>query len=179
MRSIIINSAIVSFLLLQFACKQEVKKDSTPLIKEKFNAESLTLKEKDSTKKVRGQLLYMPIYSNVPYHERGKKYDLSAFVAIHNTDLEHPIKVTRVLFFDNDGNLVGNYLKKDTFIHALGATNFFISEKDQSGTGANFLVEWVSDTLVNEPLVETVMLGLTAGQGISFSSVGKIIREKK
>jgi hypothetical protein len=144
-----------------------------------FNANSLIVKEDSSTKKVRGQVIYLPIYSNIPYKESGRKYDLSAFVAIHNTDLTNKMTITKVFFFDNDGKPVSNYLERDSTIQPLGSTNFFIPESDKSGTGANFIVEWVSDTLINEPLIESVMLGLSSGQGVSFSSTGKIIRESK
>ena len=144
-----------------------------------FDQKSLILKENCDTKKLRGQVLYIPAYSNVPYHKQSKRFDLSAFVAIHNTDLNHPIRITKVLFFNNDGKLVANYLPKPVSLQPLGSTNYFIPEKDQSGTGANFLVEWISDIPVNEPLIESVMLGLTHGQGVSFSSTGKVIREMK
>ncbi len=152
-----------------------VSKPQAPLA---FDATTLKSQPEHDVKKVRGQLLYMPIYSNVPYYKPNETYNLSGFVAIHNTDLNHPIKLTKVLFFNNDGQLMADYLKADTLIHALGAGNYFIPESDQSGTGANFLIEWMADTLVNEPLIETVMLG-TGHQGISFLSQGKIIRELK
>ncbi|WP_243348515.1 DUF3124 domain-containing protein [Parabacteroides sp. FAFU027] len=144
-----------------------------------FDPKSLIIKENSDAKKLRGQVLYIPVYSNVPYHKQSKQFDLSAFVAIHNTDLNHPIRITKVLFFNNDGKLVANYLPKPVNVQPLGSTNYFIPEKDQSGTGANFLVEWMSDIPVNEPLIESVMLGLTHGQGVSFSSTGKVIREMK
>jgi len=121
----------------------------------------------------------LPIYSNIPYVEHDRKFDLSAFVAIHNTDFKNSIKIIKVLFFDNDGKLVENYLSKEAIIHPLGATNFFVPERDQSGTGANFIIEWVSDSLVNEPLIESVSVGLSNGQGVSFLSNGKILRESK
>jgi len=89
------------------------------------------------------------------------------------------MKITRILFFDNDGKLVRNYLSNDLTLQPLGATNFQVPEKDQSGTGANFIVEWISDSLINEPLIESVMIGLTNGQGVSFLSPGKIVREQK
>lgn len=179
MRKIITASLFISLLGI-FACNSNAPlADSNKQNTLNFNENILLLKENNHTKKVRGQLLYMPIYSNVPYKEFDRKFDLSAFVAIHNTDLKHSIRITKVMFFNNDGKMVADYLPKDTTLNALAATNFFIPERDQSGTGANFLVEWVSDTLVNEPLIETVMLGLASGQGISFSSPGKVIRELK
>jgi hypothetical protein len=180
MKIVLQKLVILMCVLFVISCKQTINKNNeVRQTTGSFDKNSLLLNENEHTKKVRGQLLYMPIYSNVPYFELGRKFDLSAFVAIHNTDLTFPIKVTKVLFFDNSGKLVANYLSKDTIINPLGAVDFFIPEKDQSGTGSNFLIEWVSDSLVNEPLLETVMLGLTSGQGVSFSSTGKIIRERK
>lgn len=166
-------------LLMMFSCAHKESKNDLPQIHTKFDTNTLIVKENSNTKKVRGQVLYLPIYSNIPYIEHGRKFDLSAFVAIHNTDLTGSLKITKVLFFDNDGKLVSNYLHKDSVLQPLGATNFFVPEKDKSGTGANFLVEWVSDTLINEPLIESVMIGLTSGQGVSFSSIGRVIREVK
>ncbi len=175
-----IKAAVILSLIAMLSCS---KKESINLksrqTSPEFNANSLIIKEDNHTRKIRGQLLYIPVYSNVPYHKSNKKFNLSAFVAIHNTDLNHPIRLTKVLFFNNEGKLVSNFLSKDTIIQPLGATNYFIPEHDQNGTGANFLVEWISDTLVNEPLIESVMLGTTSGQGVSFSSTGKVIRELK
>jgi hypothetical protein len=166
------------FMLLTWACKKESKPEKSSNTS-KFDNSTLALGNSESLKKLKGQLLYMPVYSNIPYSETGKKFNLSAFVAIHNTDLNNSIKVTKVLYFDNGGNLVANYLPKDSILKPLATADFFIPERDQSGTGANFLVEWLSDSLVNEPLIESVMIGLTTGQGVSFSSAGKVLRERR
>lgn len=168
------------FLFLYSGCSEkEPGITAFPETRTSFDLNSLIVKENFTTKKVRGQVLYLPIYSHVPYLEHDKKYDLSAFVAIHNTDLNNTMRITKVLYFDNDGNLVANYLKNDTILNPLGATNYFVPEKDNSGTGANFIVEWISDSLINEPLIESVMIGLKYNQGVSFLSNGKIIREIK
>ena len=167
------------FILNLTACSERPNIISNQTAHTKFDSNTMLIKENNSMKKVRGQALYLPIYSNIPYFEHGRKFDLSAFIAIHNTDFNQTMKIIKVLFFDNEGKLVSNYLPKDTILQPLGAINFFVPEKDQSGTGANFIVEWVSDTLINEPLIESVMIGLTSGQGVSFLSTGKIIRELK
>ena len=167
-------------LSLVLSCSQtEPKKKFLHKEHSKFDSKTMLVKENTNIKKVSGQVLYLPIYSNIPYSNHGRRFDLSAFVAIHNTDFSNKMKITKVMFFDNDGKLVSNYLQKDSILQPLGATNFFVPESDESGTGANFIVEWVSDTLINEPLIESVMVGLTSGQGVSFSSVGRIIRESK
>lgn len=76
-------------------------------------------------------------------------------------------------------NGLAHGLSKKEEEHHLGAVNFFVPEKDQSGTGANFIIEWVSDSAVNEPLIESVMIGLTGAHGVSFRSTGKIVRKLK
>lgn len=108
-----------------------------------------------------------------------EKYDMSAFLAIQNTDFTNVIKITKVLFFDNDGKLISSLLKNDTILNPIGAVNYYIPASDQSGTGANFIVEWIADSLVSEPLIESVMVGFTHGQEVSFISQGRIIRELK
>jgi hypothetical protein len=167
------------FILNFFACSEKPKSNIPHSVNTTFDTNTMLIKENNSIKKIRGQVLYLPIYSNIPYHENNRLFDLSAFIAIHNTDFHQTMKITKVLFFDNDGKLVSNYLQKDTILQPLGALNFFVPRSDKSGTGANFIVEWVSDTLINEPLIESVMIGLASSQGVSFLSTGKILREQK
>lgn len=173
----ILNTLALCSIIAFVACQKAEKKREQikPLT---FNSDMLRLTATNDVPKVSGQLLYMPVYSNVPYKKSERQFNLDAFVAIHNTDLNHAITLSNVLFFNNEGRLITNYLQRDTIISPLGACNFHISPKVQNGTGANFLVEWVADTLVNEPLVETVMVGLSNNQGVSFSSRGKVIRER-
>jgi hypothetical protein len=175
-RTTIILFVFSAFFMGCHSKKDEHVKSLKPI---PFNPNELTIKESNTTKKVRGQILYLPVYSNVPHFENRHLYDLSGFVTLHNTDFYSPIKITNVLYFDNDGNLVKKFLDKERVLKPLAATNFFIPESDQSGTGANFIIEWVSDTLVSEPLIESVMLGLSSGQGVSFLSTGRIVREVK
>ena len=165
----------VAFMLLNLtSCKgnkpiQVLQNEHT-----KFDTGKLLIKEGLCTKKVHGQVLYLPVYSNIPNPEMGEKYDMSAFLSIHNTDFYNTVKVTKVLFFDNDGKLISSFLKNDSILNPLGAVNYYIPTSDQSGTGANFIVEWIADSLVTEPLIESVMVGFTSGQGVSFiSQIGR------
>ncbi len=140
-----------------------------------FNSETLKIPD-GGVRKVRGQVLYMPIYSNIPYGDK-HNLDLSAFLAVHNTDLKHQIKITKADFFNTDGRLVKSFISSDQQINPLATVIFTILQKDQSGTGANFLVEWMADQPVNEPLIESIMKDLSGNRGISFLSQGRIIRE--
>ena len=54
--------------------------------------------------------------------------------------------------------------------------DYIITEKDKTGgSGANFIVVWKSDTYVNPPIVETIMISTKGQQGISFTSRGQVI----
>jgi len=172
-------ATLLLLLVLLSFCTGNQPAVPTNKIHTEFDANTLIINENQSVKKIKGQVLYLPVYSNVPYFEHNNTYDLSAFVAIHNTDFKNSMKITKVLYFDNDGKLVSNYLTRDTLLLPLAAINFFVPEADKSGTGANFIVEWVSDSLINEPLVESVMIGLKFNQGVSFLSSGRVLRELK
>lgn len=174
------NKLGIAFIfLILISCKEKEPIQISHQEHTKFDTNNLLIKEDSGTKKVQGQVLYMPVYSNIPSPEMRENYNMSAFLAIHNTDFINFIKVTKVLFFDNDGKLISTFLKNDTVLNPLGALSYYIPQSNQNGTGANFIVEWVADTLVTEPLIESVMVGFTNGQGVSFISQGKVIRELK
>jgi hypothetical protein len=124
-----------------------------------------------------GHTVYVPVYSHV-YAERGRPYLLTATLSIRNTDPKHPITLVSVRFYDSDGKLIKEYLDKPAELKAMASTRYIITEGDDTGgSGANFLVKWKSQTKVNPPLVEGVMIGTRSGQGISFVSRGQVIDE--
>ncbi len=147
-----------------------------------FDTSTLKIKDHDFNK-IKGQVLYVPVYSNLPTfnlsNKKSKTHNLSGVLAIHNTDLTHSIKITKVLYFNTDGHFVKNFLTQDVVLNPLAATNFYIASEDTSGAGANFIVEWISKVPVSEPLIESIMLDLKSFQGTSFLSKGKVIREEK
>ncbi len=149
------------------------RENSSPTLA--FNPETLKIPDKGG-RKLRGQVLYMPVYSNIPYQEK-RDFDLSAFLAIHNTDLQHQIKVTKVDFFNTEGRLVKSFIASEQRLNPLATVIFTVLKNDRSGTGANFLVEWMADQPVNAPLLESIMKDLSGNIGLSFLSTGRIIRE--
>jgi len=145
-----------------------------------FDPASLTVIE-PADSLLTGQLLYMPVYSNIPYHIVGvSEFDMSAFVAVHNTDLFNPIKITKALYFDTHGKPVFDFLTKGIVIlEPLATRDFYVPYEDKSGTGANLLIEWVSDTGVSEPLIESITISLKPNQSVAFLSRGKVINERR
>lgn len=134
----------------------------------------------DDKKIVIGQTIYVPIYSHVYYEDQRKILNLAATLSIRNTDLAQPMIITSVRYYDTAGNLVKQYLPRPAQLGALASTDFVIDLRDTSGgSGANFIVEWVAEKEISEPVVEAVMIGTESNRGISFISPGKAIKSRK
>lgn len=170
---------IVSVILIAAACRNEASRRTYNRVPSDFNPATLDSGLK-SPEGMNGQLLYLPVYSNIPYLIDTGMFDMSAFVAIHNTDLKYPIILTKVLYFNQEGKLVDDFLKEDEMeIMPLATKNFYIPYEDKSGTGANFLIEWISDTLVNEPLIESVTLCLKPNNTLAIPGNARVIRQNR
>lgn len=57
----------------------------------------------------RTQVLYAPVYSSILTGTGNPSQELAATLAIRNIDPSHPIYVTAVEYYDNDGNLMETY----------------------------------------------------------------------
>lgn len=126
---------------------------------------------------VEGQVVYVPAYSHV-YHGAGDPYLLTITLSVRNTSMDSEIFVQAVRYFDTKGNEVKSYLDKPVRLPPLGTTEVLIERDDASGgSGANFLVEWYSNTPVTEPIIEAVMIDTKSQQGIAFVRRGSAISE--
>ena len=118
------------------------------------------------------KLIYVPAYSHV-YYQGGSPYLLETTLSIRNVDSDRPIYVASIRYFDTDGKLVRTPVEETIKLEPLQTVDFLVERQDSTGgSGANFLVDWGSDEDVNEPMVETVMVGTSGTQGICFSRSG-------
>lgn len=105
--------------------------------------------------------------------------NLSAMLSIRNTDLTNSIIITSVRYYDTNGQLIRQEIERPVALKPLASRSFFVPEEDQSGgSGANFIVEWVAETTVFEPVIEAVMISTSSAQGISFVSSGKVLQQQ-
>lgn len=126
-----------------------------------------------------GQTIYVPVYSHIAHNKQPEIFDLMVTLSIRNTDLTNRIIITSVRYYDSDGKLVKQYLERPIQLGKLASTEFIINRTDTSGgAGANFIVEWVAETEISEPVVEAVMISTAFQQGISWSSPGRVIKSQ-
>jgi len=127
-----------------------------------------------------GRTVYVPGYSHIYVGIKKLPFDLAISLIIRNTDTLEPITVLSVSYFGSDGKPIRDFLKEPIRVAPLASVDFFVSEQDAAGGfGASFIVKWKSATKVNEPIIEGVMAGTKSGQGISFTTRGQDIEDRR
>lgn len=133
----------------------------------------------NSKKIVAGQTIYVPVYSYIYHYDtQNQVINLAATLSIRNTDLKHPVIITKIDYYDTSGKLSKNLLENPSELPAMASADYFLPRNEVSGgLGANFLVEWVAEDLVFAPIVEAVMVSTESGRGLSFVSPGKVLKQ--
>ena len=129
---------------------------------------------------VRGQTLYVPVYSEIPYGDRDQTLDLTVTLSIRNIDRKIAVMVRKVDYYNSKGERVRSYAQEPRVLPPLATVEFVIKALDRSGgISAGFIVEWESEHLCVPPVVEAVMISTASTQGISFSSQARVVEEKR
>lgn len=124
----------------------------------------------------RGQTIYVPAYSHIYIGDNEKQFLLTVTLSIRNIDLDKPLEITGVDYYETQGQLLKKFLDKPVTLKPLESLRYIIPETDKrGGSGANFIVKWESEQPVNSPVVESIMIGARSTQGISFVSRGREI----
>ncbi|MGV1099572.1 DUF3124 domain-containing protein [Thiovibrio sp. JS02] len=123
-----------------------------------------------------GQSVYVPAYSHIYYGNRERPFLLTVTLSIRNIDPKHPVTLSKVAYYETRGKLIRTYLEKPLTLGPLESIRYVVPQRDETGgSGANFIVNWNSDSAVNPPLIESIMIGAESQQGISFTSRGQAI----
>jgi len=125
----------------------------------------------------KGQVVFVPSYSHV-YHQEGRPFPLATTLSIHNTDDTQPLVVTSVEYYGTNGKRIRRYIEEPKQVGPLASLEFLVEERDVAGgSGAKFVVQWVAERRIHEPVVQTVMVGTAGGQGLSFVCNGVVLEE--
>ena len=117
-------------------------------------------------------LVYVPVYSHI-YYQGGRPYPLETTLSIRNVDPVVPIYIESVQYYNTLGKLAKTDVDRLIKLDSLETVEFLVEQRNSvGGSGANFLVRWSSDPGANPPMIETVMVGTSASQGISFARSG-------
>jgi hypothetical protein len=129
-------------------------------------------------RRLKGQTVYVPVYSHIFHGDRELPSYLTVTLSLRNTDRTHSLTVVSIDYLDTDGKRLRRCLEKEVEVSPMASTSYVVKESDKyGGAGASFLVVWKSEERITEPIIETVMIGVSTQQGISFTSRGEAIEE--
>ncbi|MEL4896816.1 DUF3124 domain-containing protein [Crocosphaera sp. Alani8] len=128
---------------------------------------------------VAGQVIYVPVYSEIFDFDSNRVSQLTTTLSLRNTDLVNPIVLETIDYYNSGGEKVRTYLTKAIQLAPLASTEVVVPKDDQTGgVGANFIVKWGATKKVSPPVVEAVMISTISQQGMSFVSPGRVIQER-
>jgi hypothetical protein len=127
----------------------------------------------------KGQTVYIPAYSHVFTGPRSSPYNLAITLVIRNTDQSSSIRLSAIDYLDTNGKKVRSFAPSPAILGPLSSSFIHLEEKDTSGGFApKFILRWETPQKVTPPIIEAIMIGATSGQGISFTSQGRVIQER-
>jgi len=123
--------------------------------------------------------VYVPVYSHI-YYDGGKPYLLEATLSIRNTDVDQPLYLSGVRYYDTNGKLSRRLLDELIRLEPLQTIEFLVERRDLAGgSGANFIVDWrAASETVEPPFIEAIMVGRSGTNAISFVSPGRTLERR-
>ncbi|WP_375563286.1 DUF3124 domain-containing protein [Bernardetia sp. OM2101] len=127
-----------------------------------------------------GQLLYVPVYSEIYSIGHHRTERLSSTLSIRNVNPDGEFYITRLEYYDTEGNILKEIKASELPIkvNSLETKNHVIAlYDDRGGVGANFILEWRSSKPIVSPMVETIMISTESNWGLSFTATSKTLKE--
>lgn len=128
-----------------------------------------------------GQMVYVPAYSQIYSIYAGNedaRINCDVTLSIRNTDINNPIIIKSVSYYDNDGTLLKEQIETAFQLAPMASVAFNIKPAiDGGGIGANFIVKWGAKQSVYEAYIEAIMIGVVGTHGFAWRSPGHVIKE--
>ncbi len=122
---------------------------------------------------------YVPAYSHI-YVSEGNPQRLAINLSLRNVDSVNSIKISKVSYFNTQGQLIRNYLSEGYKLAPLETKEIFIKGSDlEGGSGANFMIYYSVRPLTQPPIFESVMSGETEQHSYMFTSRGENYYQKE
>ncbi len=123
---------------------------------------------------------YVPVYSDIYDRDGTKRFLLTTTISIRNTSRDDSAYILRALYYDSYGSMLKAYIDSTVLLRPLESIEFVVEEvEDLGGAGANFIVDWGAMRNNRQVLIQSVMIGTYAGQGVSFLSEARIISSEE
>jgi hypothetical protein len=147
--------------------------------RESFSMGTYLHADVDSAALTRQEKVYIPVYSDI-YHMSGdKRFLLTVTASVRNTSMRDTMFVYSVDYYDSNGTRLRQYLNRSILLKPLESAEFIVEYLEkQGGAGANFIVDWGTNSPNLKPVIQGVMIGTLSQQGISFVTEGVTIQRR-
>lgn len=126
------------------------------------------------------ETVYVPFYSHIYNEDQTKITLLAGTLSLRNTDRQTPIVLTSINYYSTDGKLLQKMISEPVILDPYATAEVVIPKAHTAGgSGANFIVEWMAEKKVNEPLFEAVMVNVGSSETISFVTRGVVTERRE
>ncbi len=152
-----------------------------PNIDESTGADELTSLEVETpiskSEMEYSDIIYVPIYSDIYFDANNQESLLAATLSIRNTSETDSLFISKIDYFNTEGELVRSYLQNQISVNPMATINYVIEREDSSGgSGANFIVRLSAKNKNIKPLIQAIMVGQNGNKGFAFSTDGYSIK---
>jgi len=171
-------SLIIGSGVLLTACDDHTEAAIEPPAKWQGHLQSIDLKKVPTI--ARTERIYVPVYSHIYSEDNERTLSLAGTLSVRNTDQKQPLILKSVAYYNTAGDKLQELCETPLVLPPLGTAEVVVPRSNTTGgSGANFIVEWLSEKPVSEPIAEAIMISAGSSRNISFVSRGTVIVEKK
>ena len=123
--------------------------------------------------------VYVPAYSDIYYETEFNRTYLTVILSLRNISFTDILYFNKITYYGSSGVLLKEYINKVLVLRPMESMEYIVESADKKGgSGANFVVSYMAqDSLINHPLIETIMMGNLDGYRFSFASRGVKIKK--
>jgi len=119
---------------------------------------------------------YVPVYSDIFYQDGTKRFKLTSTISLRNTSTVDSAFILSAVYYDSFGKELKAYIDSAVLLSPLESIEFVVEEVGNTGgTGANFIIGWAAPKYTDQLLIQSIMIGTSFQQGISFLCDAKVI----
>jgi len=163
----------VLLLTLFFSCQN---KEADTNKKINFPSHNYTYVNLDTATLKYKEIVYVPVYSDIYHLDGTKRFLLTATVSVRNISLKDSAYILNAVYNDSYGKQLRSFTSKTILLKPLESIEYVIEDaEDKGGAGASFILDWGGSRNASQMLIQSVMIGTTGQQGISFTAKGEVI----
>ncbi len=177
--NIIIKSCIITILFIGLNSCENQNPNVDILGRDELETHKLE-HPLDTSQMLYNDVIYIPIYSDIYVAEHNQKSLLAATLSIRNTSFSDSLFISKIDYYDTEGNLVRSYLNNPISLRPMATVNYVIEKEDEiGGSGAKFIVELSAAAVDIRPVIQAIMIGENgSNQGFAFSTEGYSVKKK-